>query len=52
MNSRFRTSAPPSAPPNWFCLSAGFAVAKKFLDCSRSSRLNSHAPPCQPLVPD
>ena len=22
------------APPNWFCFSAGFAVAKKFFDCS------------------
>src|SRR6185369_6933105 len=32
--------------------SVGFAVAKKFFDCSVSSRLNSQAPPCQSLLPD
>src|SRR6185295_4340455 len=42
---------PPPVPPNWFCFSAGFDVANRFLACSASSRLNSHSVPCHWLVP-
>ncbi len=51
MKRRFFTSAPPSAPPYWFCFKAGFAAAKKFVAWSLSSRLNSQPLPCHWFVP-